>query len=111
MILKQENQQCTAKGEDGGRRNGDLAVKGQMPEATPALSAALQHVPPDDVADAAEDDQQGSVYIDDGVGGIIAKAVFCDDVNAGVAESGDRGEYGDPDASPAKLGNKHQHIA
>ena len=101
-VLKQKDQQSTAEDQNQGRDDGDLAVQRQMLEKFAGFAGGLfdglQYIPPNDVADAAEDDQQACDGVDDGVGGIVAKAVFTDDVDARIAEGGNGGEHRDPNA-------------
>ena len=67
-------------------------------------------VPPDDVADAAQNDQQTGDDVDHGIGGVIAEAVFSNDVDACIAERGDGGEHRDPDTPPAEFRNEYRHV-
>ena len=67
-------------------------------------------IPPDNVTDTAENDQQNGHEIDNGVMDIGVQAVFRYHVHTSIAESGDGVKQGNPDTFYAKFGDKHRHI-
>ena len=69
-----------------------------------------EHIPPNDIAKSAEDDESGGDDVDQGMCGVIAKAVFRNDVNTGIAKGGNGIEYRDPDTFRTERGDKYEHI-
>ena len=67
-------------------------MQGQMSEYSAVLwRTALDntnHVPPHDITETTKNDECGGDDIDQGIGCVIAKAVFRDNINAGITESG-----------------------
>ena len=114
IILKQKDQYCTPKNQNQRCDNGDFAVQGEISETFVFLSGGsaskAHHIPPHNISDASQDDQQAGDGVNEGIGSIVAQAVFCNDINTGIAKGGDGCKYRYPDTPWAKFRNEYDHV-
>lgn len=114
VIFKDKNSRRSGKDKDPSDGEGNFAVKGQIGKTSEALPPYIfqgaHKIPPDNVADPAENDQQDCHHIDNGIMDIGVQAVCRDYVHARVAESGHGVKQGNPDAFYAKFRDKYRHV-
>ena len=76
--------------------------------APAALSGHIQHIPPDNEAQTAHNDERHGDEIEPHVRGIGDEAVRANKIDTRVAEGGHRVENGQPDAPRTVLRHKHR---
>ena len=114
VIFKNKYSSRSGKDKDSCDGEGNFAVKGQIGEASetlpPYIFQCAHEIPPDNVTDTAENDQQNGHEIDNGVMDIGVQAVFRYHVHTRIAECRYRVKQGDPHAFDAKFRHKYRHV-
>ena len=114
MIFKNIKSSSSHHNEQSRHRQRDLAVKRQLPETPEFLGPNVlqypQYIPPDDIAQSSQYDQQHRHQIDHGLEYITTQAVLGHNIHSCITECGNGIEDRDPDAPRAIFRYKYRHI-